>query len=41
MMHPQAAEIVEHFLSSSWRIVVSINTNGSMRDELYWWKPCI
>ena len=40
MMHPQAAEIVEHFLSSSWRIVVSINTNGSMRDELYWWKLC-
>jgi len=40
MMHPHAAEIVEHFLSSSWRIVVSINTNGSMRDELYWWKLC-
>jgi MoaA/NifB/PqqE/SkfB family radical SAM enzyme len=40
MMHPYASEMVEYFLKSNRYINVSINTNGSMRDELYWWKMC-
>lgn len=40
MMHPYASEMVEYFLKSNKYINVLINTNGSMRDELYWWKMC-
>jgi len=40
MMHPHASEMVEYFLKSNNYVNVSINTNGSMRDELYWWKMC-
>jgi len=40
MMHPHASEIIEYFLKSNKYITVSVNTNGSMRDELYWWKMC-
>lgn len=40
MMHPYASEIIEYFLKSNKYITVSVNTNGSMRDELYWWKMC-
>lgn len=40
MMHKHASEIIEYFLSSDKNVTVSVNTNGSMRDELYWWKMC-
>ena len=40
MMHPHALEIVEYFLKSNSHIHIMINTNGSMRDEVYWWKMC-
>ena len=40
MMHKHASEIIEYFLSSDKYVTVSVNTNGSMRDELYWWKVC-
>jgi len=40
MMHPHALEIVEYFLSTNKWITVVINTNGSMRDEEYWWNLC-
>ena len=40
MMHPDASEIVTYFLESNEELNITINTNGSMRDELYWWKMC-
>jgi MoaA/NifB/PqqE/SkfB family radical SAM enzyme len=40
MMHKHASEIIEYFLSSDDYVTVSVNTNGSMRDEMYWWNMC-
>ena len=40
MMHKHAYEIIEYFLSSNANVTVSVNTNGSMRDEMYWWSVC-
>lgn len=40
MMHKDAYEIIEYFLSSDRNVTVSVNTNGSMRDEMYWWNMC-
>lgn len=40
MMHKHASEIIEYFLSSNRNVTVSVNTNGSMRDEMYWWSVC-
>lgn len=40
MMHKDASEIIEHFLKTDRNVTVSMNTNGSMRDEDYWWKMC-
>ena len=40
MMHKHASEIIEYFLSSDKYVTVSVNTNGSMRDEMYWWNMC-
>lgn len=40
MMHPDASEIIEYFLKSDKYVSVTVTTNGSMRDELYWWKMC-
>jgi len=38
MMHNEAYEIIEYFLRSDRNVTVSVNTNGSMRDEMYWWN---
>lgn len=40
MMHKHASEIIEYFLSSVRNVTVTVNTNGSMRDEMYWWNMC-
>lgn len=38
MMHPMAFEMVEHVLSHSSNTKVEVVTNGSMRDEEWWWR---
>ena len=38
MMHPMAHEMVEHVLSNSKDTTVEVITNGSMRDEEWWWN---
>ena len=40
MMHKHASEIIEYFLSSDRNVTVTVNTNGSMRDEMFWWNVC-
>lgn len=39
MMNPDVFDIIEHFLNSvPDKSEIRINTNGSMRDEDFWWK---
>ena len=38
MMHPYAKEMFEHILSNSTNTYIQVDTNGSMRDEQWWWE---
>ena len=38
MMHPMAHEMIEHVLSHSTNTQIEVVTNGSMRDEEWWWR---
>ena len=39
MMNPDVYDIVEHFLCNTKNFTeIRIHTNGSMRDEEFWWK---
>lgn len=38
LMNPDILEMVQHVIESDNRCTVSINTNGSLRNEEFWWN---